>query len=87
MAACKRLEWSNSSLLLHANDPRTPFEGQLGALAELQREGKIAHLVLCNVSIAEVRQAQRHFPSERNPKRTERHRPQERHRRCRGPGG
>jgi len=27
----------------------------------LQREGKIAHLGLCNVSIAEVRQAQRHF--------------------------
>jgi HAD superfamily hydrolase (TIGR01662 family) len=49
------------ALLLHANDPRTPFEDQLGALAALQREGKIAHLGLCNVSIAEVRQAQRHF--------------------------
>jgi aryl-alcohol dehydrogenase-like predicted oxidoreductase len=49
------------ALLLHANDPRTPFEDQLGTLAELQREGKIAHLGLCNVSIAEVRQAQRHF--------------------------
>jgi histidinol-phosphate phosphatase family protein len=49
------------ALLLHANDPRTPFEEQLGTLAELQREGKIAQLGLCNVSIAEVRQAQRHF--------------------------
>ena len=49
------------ALLLHANDPRTPFEDQLGTLAELQREGKIVHLGLCNVSIAEVRQAQRHF--------------------------
>jgi histidinol-phosphate phosphatase family protein len=49
------------ALLLHANDPRTPFEDQLGTLAELQREGKIAHLGLCSVSIAEVRQAQRHF--------------------------
>jgi histidinol-phosphate phosphatase family protein len=49
------------ALLLHANDPRTPFEDQLGTLAELQRQGKIAHLGLCNVSIAEVRQAQRHF--------------------------
>ena len=49
-------------LLLHANDPRTPFEDSLGALAELRREGKIAHLGLCNVSIAEVRQAERHFP-------------------------
>ncbi len=50
------------ALLLHANDPRTPFEDQLGTLAELRRQGKIAHLGLCNVSIAEVRQAQRHFP-------------------------
>jgi HAD superfamily hydrolase (TIGR01662 family) len=49
------------AVLLHANDPRTPFEDQLGTLAELQRIGKIAHLGLCNVSIAEVRQAQRHF--------------------------
>src|SRR5258706_3535484 len=49
------------ALLLHVNDPRTPFEDQLGTLAALQREGKIAHLGLCSVSIAEVRQAQRHF--------------------------
>ncbi len=47
--------------LLHTNDPRTPFEESLGALAEMQREGKIAHLGLCNVSIPEVRQAERHF--------------------------
>jgi histidinol-phosphate phosphatase family protein len=49
------------ALLLHANDPRTPFEDQLGTLAELQKQGKIANLGLCNVSIPEVRQAQRHF--------------------------
>jgi histidinol-phosphate phosphatase family protein len=49
------------ALLLHANDPRTPFEDQLGTLAELQKKGKIGFLGLCNVSIAEVRQAQRHF--------------------------
>src|SRR5262249_20975069 len=49
-------------LLLHANDPKTPFEESLGALAELQKEGKIEHLGLCNTSIAEVRQAERHFP-------------------------
>ncbi|MEI8257237.1 MAG: aldo/keto reductase, partial [Deltaproteobacteria bacterium] len=48
--------------LLHTNDPRTPFEDSLGALAELQREAKIEHLGLCNVSIPEVRQAERHFP-------------------------
>jgi histidinol-phosphate phosphatase family protein len=48
-------------LLLHANDPKTPLEESLGALAELQKEGKIEHLGLCNTSIAEVRQAERHF--------------------------
>lgn len=49
-------------LLLHAADPKVPLEESLGALAELQREGKIEHLGLCNTSIAEVRQAERHFP-------------------------
>lgn len=49
-------------LLLHANDPKTPLEESLAALAELQREGKVEHLGLCNTSIAEVRQAERHFP-------------------------
>jgi HAD superfamily hydrolase (TIGR01662 family) len=49
-------------LQLHAADPRTPFEDTLGALAELRREGKVEHIGLCNVSVAEVHQAQRHFP-------------------------
>jgi histidinol-phosphate phosphatase family protein len=48
-------------LLLHATDPKTPLEESLGALAELQKEGKVEHLGLCNTSIAEVRQAERHF--------------------------
>ena len=49
-------------LLLHATDPKTPLEESLAALAELQKEGKVLHLGLCNTSIAEVRQAERHFP-------------------------
>ncbi len=48
-------------LLLHINDPGCPFEDSLGTLAELQRAGKIEHLGLCNVDVAEIRQAQRHF--------------------------
>lgn len=48
-------------LLLHVNDPKIPFEDSLAVLAEMQREGKIEQLGLCNVSIPEVRQAQRHF--------------------------
>ena len=48
-------------LLLHGNDPGCPFEDQLAALAELQRVGKVRDLGLCNVDVAEIRQAQRHF--------------------------
>jgi histidinol-phosphate phosphatase family protein len=48
-------------LCLHTNDPKTPFEESLAALAALQKEGKVAHLGLSNVSVAEVRQAERHF--------------------------
>ncbi len=48
-------------LLLHGNDPGTPFEDSLATLAEMQRAGKVVHLGLCNVDVAEIRQAQRHF--------------------------
>jgi HAD superfamily hydrolase (TIGR01662 family) len=48
--------------LLHGSDPKVPLEESLGALAALQKEGKIAHLGLSNTSVAEVRQAERHFP-------------------------
>lgn len=48
-------------LLLHARDPRVPFEESLAALAELQQDGVALHLGLCNVTVDEVRQAQRHF--------------------------
>ena len=49
-------------LQLHVHDPAVPFEDTLGALAELRQEGKVEHLGLCNSSIGEVRQAERHFP-------------------------
>jgi pyridoxine 4-dehydrogenase len=39
---------------LHVVDPNVPFEESVGALAELQREGKIAHVGLSNVSAAHV---------------------------------
>jgi histidinol-phosphate phosphatase family protein len=48
-------------LMLHGVDAGTPFDDTLHALAELQRAGKVQHLGLCNVDVAEVRQAQRHF--------------------------
>jgi HAD superfamily hydrolase (TIGR01662 family) len=48
-------------LQLHVHDSRVPFEDTLGALAELQRAGKVEHLGLCNTTVAEIQQAQRHF--------------------------
>ena len=42
---------------LHAVDDAVPLEDSVGALAELRRQGKIAHIGLSNVSPAELRRA------------------------------
>ncbi|HEV7922082.1 MAG TPA: aldo/keto reductase [Thermoanaerobaculia bacterium] len=42
---------------LHAPDPRVPLQKSVETLAELQREGKIRHVGLSNVSIKEIEQA------------------------------
>jgi len=42
---------------LHAVDDSVPLEDSVGALAELRRQGKIAHIGLSNVSAAELRRA------------------------------
>jgi aryl-alcohol dehydrogenase-like predicted oxidoreductase len=42
---------------LHSPDPRVPFEDSVGALKELQDEGKVRHVGLSNVSVDELRQA------------------------------
>jgi aryl-alcohol dehydrogenase-like predicted oxidoreductase len=43
---------------LHAPDPRVPFAESVGALADLQQEGKIRWVGLSNVSVAEIREAE-----------------------------
>jgi pyridoxine 4-dehydrogenase len=43
---------------LHRIDAHVPFEDQIGVLADLQREGKIGHIGLSNVSIEQVLDAQ-----------------------------
>jgi aryl-alcohol dehydrogenase-like predicted oxidoreductase len=43
---------------LHAVDPKVPVEDSIAALAELQEEGKIRHVGLCNVSGEELERAQ-----------------------------
>jgi pyridoxine 4-dehydrogenase len=47
---------------LHRIDPAVPAEEQFGVLAELQREGKVRHLGLSEVSVAELDLAQEHLP-------------------------
>ena len=42
---------------LHAPDPKVPLEDSLGALKELQDEGKIRHIGVSNVSVDELERA------------------------------
>jgi pyridoxine 4-dehydrogenase len=46
----------------HAPDSRVPFAESFGALAALQQAGKIRHLGLSNVSVAQLEQARRIAP-------------------------
>ena len=43
---------------LHTPDPKVPLAETVGALAGLQRQGKIRWIGLSNVSVAEIRQAE-----------------------------
>lgn len=47
---------------LHRIDPQVPVEETLGALKELQQAGKIRHLGLSEVSVAEIERAQKTAP-------------------------
>ncbi|HTL68304.1 MAG TPA: aldo/keto reductase [Lacunisphaera sp.] len=47
---------------LHRIDPKVPLAETLGALKELRRAGKIRHIGLSEVSVAEIRQARRMVP-------------------------
>jgi len=46
---------------LHRIDPQVPSEEQLGVLAELQREGKVRHLGLSEVSVEQLDAAREHI--------------------------
>jgi pyridoxine 4-dehydrogenase len=46
-------------LQLHRVDPLVPFAEQVGTLVNLQREGKVRHIGLCNVTVDQVLAAQR----------------------------
>ncbi len=47
---------------LHRIDPRTPLEESLGALRQMQEQGKIRHIGLSEVTPAEIERAQRIVP-------------------------
>jgi pyridoxine 4-dehydrogenase len=59
----KRLKLERIDLYqLHAPDPKVPFAESVGALAEMQRAGKIRHVGISNVSVAELEQARKIVP-------------------------
>jgi aryl-alcohol dehydrogenase-like predicted oxidoreductase len=47
---------------LHTPDPAVPLSESVGALADLQREGKVRWVGLSNVSVAEIREAESVVP-------------------------
>ena len=66
-AACegslRRLKLERLDLYqLHRIDPRVPFEDQLGTLKRLQEEGKIRHIGLSEVSVADIERARKIVP-------------------------
>ena len=55
-SSLRRLRLERIDLLqLHRIDPKVPLGDQIGALAKLQREGKIRYIGLSEVSIAQIR--------------------------------
>jgi aryl-alcohol dehydrogenase-like predicted oxidoreductase len=56
----KRLKVERIDLYqLHAPDPKVPFEESVGALADFQREGKVRHVGVSNVSVKQLDQARK----------------------------
>jgi pyridoxine 4-dehydrogenase len=59
----KRLRLDRIDLYqLHAPDPRVPYAESVGALAELRAAGKIRHIGVSNVSVAQLAQARSIVP-------------------------
>jgi aryl-alcohol dehydrogenase-like predicted oxidoreductase len=59
----KRLRLERIDLYqLHRPDPKVPFEESVLAIAEMQRAGKIRHVGLSNVSVAQIERARKIVP-------------------------
>jgi pyridoxine 4-dehydrogenase len=62
-ASLRRLKLQRIDLYqLHRIDPKFPLEDQIGVLTELQREGKIRHIGLSEVSVDQIKAVQRMMP-------------------------
>ena len=62
-ASLQRLRLDRIDLYqLHSPDSKVPFAESVGALAELQRTGKIRHIGISNVTISQLEQARRIVP-------------------------
>lgn len=62
-ASLQRLKLEQIALYqLHRPDPNVPFAESVGMLATLQQEGKIRHIGLSNVSIAQLEEARQIVP-------------------------
>ncbi|HEY1520546.1 MAG TPA: aldo/keto reductase [Solirubrobacteraceae bacterium] len=62
-ASLKRLGLERIDLYqLHTVDPKVPIEDSIGALAELQEEGKIHHIGVSNVGLEDLERAQQIVP-------------------------
>ena len=58
-ASLRRLKLERIDLYqLHTVDPKVPIEDSIGALAELQDEGKIRHIGVSNVGLEDLERAQ-----------------------------
>lgn len=49
-------------LQLHRPDPKVPLEESIGALVELKDQGKIRHIGLSNVTVEQLKQAEKQTP-------------------------
>jgi pyridoxine 4-dehydrogenase len=47
---------------LHFPDPKVPLEETIGAFVELQAEGKILHIGVCNLNADQLAEARQHAP-------------------------
>jgi pyridoxine 4-dehydrogenase len=63
MTSLRRLKLEQIPLWqLHRIDGQTPREDQFGVIADMHKEGLIKHVGLSEVSVEDIREAQKHFP-------------------------